>query len=149
MTAASRPTRVPDQTSPPPPEPAARRGSRRWLAAGVVGLALVGSLIWGIPKVRYSRAHASTDNAQVDGHIIPVLAKVGGYVRSVRVTDNQKVAEATVLVELDTMELAERVAEVTAELRGAEAAAGVGPETGQAEAMVESAANQRAATEAE
>jgi len=33
----------------------------------------------------FGRSHVSTDNAQVDGHIVPVLPKVGGYVAEVRV----------------------------------------------------------------
>ena len=33
-------------------------------------------LLWVFQKVSYGRSHQSTDNAQVDGHIVPVLAKV-------------------------------------------------------------------------
>ena len=39
----------------------------------------------------YSRGHETTDNSQVDGHIVPVLAKVGGYVTAVLVQDNDSV----------------------------------------------------------
>ncbi len=42
---------------------------------GVVALIL---LVWVFEKWSYGRTHQSTDNAQVDGHIVPVLAKVGG-----------------------------------------------------------------------
>ncbi|MFL5637301.1 MAG: hypothetical protein ACJ79F_11365, partial [Gemmatimonadaceae bacterium] len=52
---------------------------------GAVGLIL---LIWAFQKWSYGRSHQSTDNAQVDGHIVPVLAKVGGYVKTVDVSEN-------------------------------------------------------------
>jgi membrane fusion protein (multidrug efflux system) len=41
----------------------------------VLGLLI---LFWAFQKWNYGRSHQSTDNAQVDGHIVPVLAKVGG-----------------------------------------------------------------------
>mgnify|MGYP003340149668 CR=1 FL=1 len=68
------------------------------LAIVPVGLQLIGlilgivaliAIVWGGKTVLYNRKHATTDNAQVDGTIVPVLAKVGGYVASVRVVENQ------------------------------------------------------------
>ena len=41
---------------------------------GVAALALVAGLLWGWQKWSYWRVHVSTDNAQVDGHVLPVLA---------------------------------------------------------------------------
>jgi membrane fusion protein (multidrug efflux system) len=43
----------------------------------------------------------STDDAQVDGHIVPVAARVGGTVLEVKVDDNQAVGAGTVLVQID------------------------------------------------
>src|SRR5256884_2613780 len=45
----------------------------------------------GIRRWIYSLSHVSTDNAQVDGHIIPILPKVGGYVVEVRTDENRQV----------------------------------------------------------
>jgi membrane fusion protein (multidrug efflux system) len=44
----------------------------------IVGLLALVLLFWAVQKWNYGRSHQSTDNAQVDGHIVPVLAKVGG-----------------------------------------------------------------------
>src|SRR5689334_3242715 len=57
-----------------------------------VGLALllVGAW-WGFGKWNFARTHVSTDDAAVDGHIVPVLAKVGGYVQKVTVAENSRV----------------------------------------------------------
>ena len=68
------------------------------LALGVVVVLVVG----GVLSWRYFSVRESTDDAQVDGHIYPVSARVGGTVVKVLVDDNQYVAAGTVLVELDT-----------------------------------------------
>ncbi|HTK95880.1 MAG TPA: HlyD family secretion protein, partial [Terriglobales bacterium] len=43
----------------------------------------------------------STDDAQIEGDIFPVSARIGGTVKSVLVADNQYVEAGTVLVEID------------------------------------------------
>ena len=45
-------------------------------------LAVAGG-VWGFNRWSFAQAHESTDNAQVDGHIVPVVAKVGGFVLAV------------------------------------------------------------------
>src|SRR5512132_1478623 len=68
-----------------------RQGRRRRIVLGVLVLAAVLVGWWGYGKWSYSRAHASTDNAQVDGTILPMLSRVSGYVQSVRVRENDHV----------------------------------------------------------
>jgi membrane fusion protein (multidrug efflux system) len=117
------------------------------LSAG--GLVLLLGLVWGSQKWMYARSHVSTDDAAVDGHIVPVVAKVGGYVASVSASENDHVAGGQVVVQLDTAELAVRLAQAEAEFAAAEASAGTGGLTGQAQAQLETASGQRAALEAQ
>ena len=49
-----------------------------------------------------TRGQESTDDAQVDAHVTPVAARIGGTVLRVPVVDNQQVKQGDVLVELDT-----------------------------------------------
>ena len=63
----------------------------------------------------------STDDAQVDGHIHPVNAKVGGTVLSVDVLENQKVGTGTILVQLDSRDYEVAVERAEAELAQAQA----------------------------
>src|SRR5437870_5257646 len=65
-------------------------GRRRivFLALGVVLLLLIAG---GVRKLIWSRTHETTDNAQVDGHMLPISPKVGGFVAEVRIVDNQRV----------------------------------------------------------
>jgi len=75
----------------------ARRLRTRWVVPGlVVVLAAAGYFVW-----QYYSVRESTDDAQVDGHITPISARVGGTVIAVNVTDNQYVEADTVLVRID------------------------------------------------
>jgi membrane fusion protein (multidrug efflux system) len=114
----------------------------------VVLIALVG-IVWGIKKWAYGRSHESTDNAQVDGHIVPVLAKVGGYVTAVRVVENVQVKEGAELVHLDDAEYKVKLAQADADLAAARSVAGGRGVTGQAEAQVQTASSQRQVLDAQ
>jgi len=122
---------------------------RRHILMGVGIVVAILGLIWGAQKWMYGRAHESTDDAAVDGHIVPVVAKVGGYVSKVSVAENDQVKAGQVLVQLDTAELAVRLAQADADLAAARAAAGGPGVTGQAEAQVQTAAGQQGALEAQ
>lgn len=126
----------------------ARNGGRRVVTTiGLVVVVLAGA-IWGITKWRFARAHVSTDNAQVDGHIVPVLAKVGGYVQAVNVEENQRVGRGDVVVAIDPAELKVRLDEAQADLAAAEAAVGNDSVVGQVEAEVSASRARRQALEA-
>ncbi|MDQ6665325.1 MAG: biotin/lipoyl-binding protein, partial [Acidobacteriota bacterium] len=73
-------------------------GSKRWilLGAGVLVLAVGGFFIW-----LHYQGRESTDDAQIDGHIDPISAKLGGTVTAVNVEDNQVVKRGDVLVQID------------------------------------------------
>ena len=68
---------------------------------------------------QFSAAHEETDDAQVEGHISPVLPRVSGYVARVLVADNQRVDAGQALIEVDPRELDLRVAAAEAALQNA------------------------------
>jgi membrane fusion protein, multidrug efflux system len=70
-----------------------------------------------------TQGHESTDDAQVDAHVIPMASRVGGTVLKVPVEDNQIVEAGTVLVEIDPRDYQVAVDKARAELADAEAAA--------------------------
>lgn len=123
-------------------------GRRRWLlpVLAVVGVAL---LAFGAERWHYATGHASTDDAFVGGHLVPVLAKVGGFAERVNVDENQHVDAGDVLVALDEAELRQHVDQAEAELAAAQAAVGTAEATGQAQAQLEQARRQREALSAE
>lgn len=137
-------TNAPDEPAAPPgprvPLPAARRRPVL-LAAGAVAVLVLA--VMGLRALRYAHTHESTDDAQVDGHIVPVLARVGGYVTAVAVEDNAAVREGAVLVRIDSTEYTIRLAQADADVTGAAAA------LAQAGAALESATQQLAVAQAQ
>ena len=102
----------------------------------IMGVILVGILIFGVRKWWFSRSHVSTDNAQVDGHIVPILPKVGGFVAEVRVEENHSVKANDTLVVLDDRDLRARLAQTEADLAALLATVSSRGRVGQAEAAV-------------
>jgi membrane fusion protein (multidrug efflux system) len=86
----------------------------------LVGLALVVGVffLW-----RYLSSYESTDDAQIDGHVNSVSARVSGHVLSLNVQDNQYVEKGTVLVEIDPADYQVAVAQARADYADAEAQA--------------------------
>jgi membrane fusion protein (multidrug efflux system) len=80
-------------------EKAPRGKPTRWIVLGVLAIAIGPVSVWWWQSLRYE----STDDAQVDGHIDLVSARISGTVTYIdpRVENNQVVEAGTVLVELD------------------------------------------------
>jgi membrane fusion protein, multidrug efflux system len=87
-----------------PPPPAGRKEEffRSRTSAGkyLVVVALI-LLVGGFFFWRYLNTYESTDDAQVDGHLMPLSARISGYVLKVNVNDNQQVKAGDVLIEID------------------------------------------------
>lgn len=123
--------------SPVPPEPApAKAGGRKRTVFSIMGIALLGLIGVGLRHWIFGLSHVSTDNAQVDGHIIPILPKVGGFVTDVRVDDNRQVKAGDTLVVLDDRDYTVRLAQAEADLGVALASVSNRVRVGQAEAQV-------------
>jgi membrane fusion protein (multidrug efflux system) len=130
--------------APQPP----KSNKRRIVLPIVVAIVALG-LIWAVKQWSYGRAHESTDDAAVDGHLVPVLAKVGGYVQAVTVNDNDHVRVDSLLVQIDPSEYRVRLAQADADLQAAQASAGGAGTNGQAQAMVAQATGQRSSLDAQ
>src|SRR5947207_3268478 len=118
------------------PAPAAPPKSSRRTVFMIMGVILLGLVIFGARKWWFGRSHVSTDNAQVDGHIVPVLPKVGGYVAEVRVAENQAVKAGDTLVVLDDRDYRSRLAQTDADLAALLATVSSRTRVGQADAAV-------------
>lgn len=102
----------------------------------VLALALVGIGAWGGYHWWHGNHFVETDNAQLDGHVVPIAAKVSGYAQTVNVSDNQTVEANSVLVKIDDRDYAAKLAQADADLKIAMAASGSKGSTGQAEAQI-------------
>lgn len=95
------------------------RGRKRW----ILPLAALAAAVAALWLWRYYAVRETTNDAQIDGHINPVAARVGGTVIAVHVDDNQNVAAGTLLVEIDPRDYQVALDRARAELAAAEAAA--------------------------
>ncbi|MGB9205373.1 MAG: biotin/lipoyl-binding protein, partial [Terriglobales bacterium] len=86
----------------------------------VAGLAILTAVffLW-----RYLGSYQSTDDAQIDGHVNSVSARVSGHVLKLNVEDNQYVEKGTVLVEIDPADYEGAVATARAQYADAQAQA--------------------------
>jgi membrane fusion protein (multidrug efflux system) len=73
------------------------RPNTRYFLIAVVLVSLVG----GFFAWRYFSSYESTDDAEVDGHVMPISARISGYVSKVNVDDNQSVQAGATLLEID------------------------------------------------
>jgi len=89
------------------------------LIAGIVVILILAAGVW----LWATAGQESTDDAQVDAHVTPIAARVGGTVLSVPVNDNQQVEAGAVLVQIDTRDYQLALDRAKADLADAEAAA--------------------------
>ncbi|MBV9264736.1 MAG: HlyD family secretion protein [Acidobacteriaceae bacterium] len=82
---------------------------------------LVVAIIAAIPIYAYYTARESTDDAQVDGHLIPISPRVSGTIVSVLVNDNEPVKAGQELVRLDPADFQVTVQQAEAAVATAEA----------------------------
>jgi membrane fusion protein, multidrug efflux system len=97
----------------------------RVAALGAVAVLLIAS----VALVLYYQNRISTDDAEVDGHIVPIASRIYGTVGAVMIHDNEAVKAGQVLVRIDPRDYQARVDQAKAALELAQAraqAAGVG-----------------------
>jgi membrane fusion protein, multidrug efflux system len=96
--------------------PAFKRPAFR-IALAAVALAALGL---GLRYYLHARAYETTDDAFIDGSVVQVSPKVGGYATKVAVNDNQHVKKGDLLVEIDSRDYENRVLQARAQLQAAQ-----------------------------
>lgn len=93
-------------------------GFRIALIIGIIVLLVVGFFAY-----RYFTSYESTDDAQIDGHINSISARISGHVIKLNIEDNQYVQAGTVLVEIDPNDYQVAYERAKADFADAQAAA--------------------------
>ena len=116
-----QPVKVPEHI-PTPAKPVAPREPRQrpWVWA-LISVAAVAATAAGIGYYIYNLSFESTDDAFIEGHIVPVSSRVSGHVAKVYIEDNQLVKEGDLLAELDPSDFETRLAAAEAALQVARA----------------------------
>jgi membrane fusion protein (multidrug efflux system) len=99
-----------------------RANPRRKRTIRIVVLAvIVLAIIVTIPIYAYYSVRESTDDAQVDGHLVPISARISGTIISVLVNDNQPIRAGQELVRLDPADYQVALSQAQASLVSSEA----------------------------
>ena len=101
-----------------------KRATRRrvWMRVAFLIIVLTalgagGYRLWG-----YFSAYESTDDAQVDGHILAVSARISGHITDVNVEEERYVKAGDVLVRIDPTDYEAALSQAAADVANAEAA---------------------------
>jgi len=99
-----------------------RRRRRTFIRAILLVVALAAVAAGSFYAWKYFSAYEDTDDAQVDGHINAISARINGYVLDVPVEDEQYVKAGDVLARIDPKDYSVALANARADLAAAEAA---------------------------
>jgi membrane fusion protein, multidrug efflux system len=114
-------TTVEQKPAQAPPSPVRRKPRRSRvrifvLIALVILLAIGGYFLW-----KYLSSYESTDDAQIDGHVNAISARISGHLSEVLVQDSQIVKAGDVLVKIDPRDYEVALSQAQANLSDAEA----------------------------
>jgi membrane fusion protein, multidrug efflux system len=94
-----------------------KKRRRSFILFFIVAVLIVGALLY----YWHSTFYEDTDDAQINGHIIQLSARVAGHVINVPVKENQEVTAGTLIAEIDPHDYEVLVAQDEANLEAAEA----------------------------
>jgi membrane fusion protein (multidrug efflux system) len=86
----------------------------------IIGLAVATGLFFGGKKIIWELHHESTDNAQIEANLVPILPRVSGYIKTIYPEDYATVRKDSLLVEIDDADLQLQLAEMKADLAQAQ-----------------------------
>ncbi|MEO7767460.1 MAG: HlyD family secretion protein [Ferruginibacter sp.] len=95
----------------------------------VLVLLVVCGAWFGFTKYIYGLHHEDTDDAQVEANISPVIPRVAGFVKAIRVKDNQQVKKGDTLLILDDRDLVIKLQQAEAALATAQSNLGAAQAT--------------------
>ncbi len=85
----------------------------------LIGIVTLG-LVYGGYKYNHSLSHETTDDAQVEQNMTPIIPRVTGYIQKIYVKDNQFVKKGDTLFVIDNSDYTVKVEEAKAALLAAE-----------------------------
>ncbi len=87
----------------------------------IFSVLLLAGVFYAWKKISFSMHHETTDNAQVETQLVPVLPRVGGYVKTIAVRDFDSVKSGQLVLELDDAEIQAQLLQLRADLQSSEA----------------------------
>jgi membrane fusion protein (multidrug efflux system) len=114
-------TVVEEKRTAAPSAPPVKRRRRMWPRFLLLGVLLIALAVGGYFLWQYLSSYESTDDAQIDGHINAISARISGHLSEVLVEDSQIVKAGDVLVRIDPRDYEVAVSKAEADLADAQA----------------------------
>lgn len=101
-------------------------GTEKSKSSKIIGMVVLAGALsiggyFGVKHLLFALHHETTDNAQVEGHIYPVLSRASGQIQRVLVEDNQFVKQGDLLFTIDSADYVVRRDQALAALVNAQA----------------------------
>lgn len=87
----------------------------------IISVVVLAGGIFAYNKISFALCHETTDNAQVETQIAPVLPRVSGYVKDIAVQDYDSVKTGQLVATIDDDELQVQLMQMEADYKAAEA----------------------------
>jgi membrane fusion protein (multidrug efflux system) len=97
-----------------------KNGAKTIVIRVIMALVLGAVIFFGGKKVYYELHHESTDNAQIEAKLVPILPRVSGYIKTLYPEDYATVKKDSLLVEIDDADLQLQLEEMKADLAQAQ-----------------------------
>ena len=85
--------------------------AKKYVGMAILLAAAIVCCVYFLPKVFYNFTHVSTDDAYVEGTIVPIAPQVSGKVINVYAERNQLVKKGQILFEIDPTDYIQEVQE--------------------------------------
>jgi len=100
-------------------EPVQEKKKKSPIRLIILAIVLIVAGFFGFKKISYAVNHETTDNAQVETQLVPVLPRVSGYIKSINVKDFDSVQANQLLVQMDDEELQTQLMQMEADYQTA------------------------------
>lgn len=95
---------------------ASQNSTKKYIFLTIILLILGAAGFYGFSKYSYAQSHVDTDNAQINGDIVPVVARIPGFVDNVFVDENTPIRRGEPILKLDDREMQIRLKQAQAGL---------------------------------
>ena len=81
----------------------------------ILGVLVIAGAIFGYTKISYALTHETTDNAQIETDITPVLTRVAGYVKTINIRDYDSIRAGQLVATIDDSDLQAELVQMEAD----------------------------------
>ncbi|MCO5231933.1 MAG: HlyD family secretion protein [Chitinophagales bacterium] len=89
---------------------------KKYIFIALILVILTAGIYYGYSKYQFGQSHQETDNAQINGDIVPVVSRIPGFVDNILIEENTPIRQGEIIVRLDDREMQIRLKQAQAGL---------------------------------